>query len=371
MNVKRIFKDFNWKRIETARAIKLFILRKRYKSRKALVSKDELKKCRKILIFMGNSGFGDAILVTGVIKTLKDKGFEVTVLVEKRLVIFFKESKLIDRILVIENKKKLSASSFDEETRKVSYDLLVDFCQGPYLVDNLISLNLYKIFKPKYLAGFNDVFNIFDIPIKYDGENTHFSNRLAAFLTAIGISDYKIKYTVEIPSKYREETEAFLEQFKGEKIICLNPFASAKNRDFSLEQIIGIAKHLSEKENVRTILIGEPYQLRWLINKKLPGNTVINKLSNFFCAACIVQSADLVISTDTAIVHLANAYNKKLICLYNNRILAGGVHNNLVWGPNYDNAIQLFTRGESETLAGDCVGDFDISDIIHNIDKCL
>ncbi|MPL93128.1 hypothetical protein SDC9_39254 [bioreactor metagenome] len=84
-----------------------------------------------------------------------------------------------------------------------------------------------------------------------------------------------------------------------------------------------------------------------------------------------MQSSELVISTDTAIVHLANAYNKKLICLYNNRVLADGAHNNFVWGPNYDNAIQLFTRGEKETLEGDCVGDFDISDIIYNIDRCL
>lgn len=366
-----MLKDLNWQRIERTRALKLFIQRHRYKARRTIVSKDELKKCRKILIFMGNSGFGDAIIVTGVIKVLKDKGFEVTVLLEQRLAILFEASKLVDRILVIENKKNLSAELFDETVRDVQYDLLIDFCQGPYLIDNLICLNLYKIFKPKYLVGFNDVFNIFDIPIKHGGDKTHFSKRLGAFLTAIGISDYKIKYTVEIPSKYREETEAFLEQFKGEKIICLNPFASAKNRDFSLDQIIGIAKHLSEKVNVRIILIGEPYQLRRLKNKTLPGNMVINTLNNFFCAACIVQSSELVISTDTAIVHLANAYNKKLICLYNNRVLADGAHNNFVWGPNYDNAIQLFTRGEKETLEGDCVGDFDISDIIYNIDRCL
>ena len=366
-----MLKDLNWQRIERTRALKLFIQRHRYKARRTIVSKDELKKCSKILIFMGNSGFGDAIVVTGAIKILKDNGFEVTVILEQRLAILFKASKLVDKILVIDNKKNLSTEIFDETFRNGQYDLLIDFCQGPYLIDNLICLNLYKIFKPKYLAGFNDVFNIFDISIKYDGEKTHFSKRLGAFLTAIGISDYKIEYTVEIPSRYREETETFLEQFKGEKIVCLNPFASAENRDFSLDQIIRIARYLSEKANVRTILIGEPYQLRRLKNKTLPGNTTINKLSNFFCAACIVQSADLVISTDTAIVHLANAYNKKLICLYNNRVLADGAHNNFVWGPNYDNAIQLFTRGEKETLEGDCVGDFDISDIIYNIDRCL
>jgi ADP-heptose:LPS heptosyltransferase len=366
-----MFKDLNWERIETARAIKLFILRKRYKSRKALVSKDELKKCRKILIFMGNSGFGDAIVVTGVIKTLKDKGFEVTVLVEKRLVIFFKESKLIDRILVIENKKKLSASSFDEETRKVPYDLLVDFCQGPYLVDNLISLNLYKIFKPKYLVGFNDIFNIFDIPIKYKGEKEHFSKRFDAFLTAIGIFDYKIKYTVDIPSKYADETEKFLEQFKGEKIVCLNPFASDENRNFSLEQILGIVNYLNNKKNVRIILVGEPYQLSCFKNTRLPKCAVISNLSNFFNAAYIVKKADFVISTDTAIVHLANAYNKKLICLYNNRVLVGGSSNNFVWAPNYDNAIQLFTKEENGTLKGDCISDSDVFEINHYVDMLL
>jgi ADP-heptose:LPS heptosyltransferase len=371
MNIKRILRDLNWRRIERTRALKLFIRRKCYKAQKNIVSKDGLKKCRKILIFMGNSGFGDAIVVTGAIKVLKDKGFEVTVLVEKRLLILFKESKLIDRILVIENRKKLSTAIFDEKSRNVQYDLLIDFCQGPYLVDNLLCLNLYKIFKPKYLAGFNDVFNIFDVPIKCDCAKTHFSKRFDAFFSAIGISDYEIKYTVDIPAKYVDEAEAFLQQFGGEKIVCLNPFASTENRNFSLEQIAEIAKHLNKKENVRIILIGETYQLQRLKDIILPSCTVINKLSNFYCAAYIVKKADLVISTDTAIVHLANAYDKKLICLYNNRVLAGGANNNFVWAPNYDNAMQFFTKEEKETLEGDCVSDFDISDLIHNIDRCL
>ncbi|MDD4320394.1 MAG: glycosyltransferase family 9 protein [Acidaminococcaceae bacterium] len=371
MNIKKRLKALNWQRIETIRAIKLFILKKYYKSRKVPVIKDELKKCKKILIFMSNSGFGDAIVVTGLIKALKDKGFEVTILVEKRLFMLFKEAKLVDGIFLIENKKALSATRLEKAIRNGPYDLLIDFCQEFYLADNLLSLNLYKIFKPRYLAGFNDVFEIFDIPIKYEGKNEHFSKRLDAFLNAIGICDYKMKYTIDIPLKYAEETEAFLEQFRGEKIVCLNPFASRKHRDFSLEQIVAIANHLNNKENVRMIIVGEPYQLHCLKTINLPECVVINKLNNFFNAAYIVKKADLVISTDTSIVHLANAYDKKLICLYNNRILDSGHYNNSVWAPNYDKAIQLFTKEKQGTFEGDLVSNFDVAEINYYVDTIL
>ena len=364
-------KKLNWQRIENTRAIKLSVLKKLWKPHKAIVTEDEFKKCRKILIFMGNSGFGDAIVVTGVIKVLKDNGFEVTVLVEKRLAILFEESKLVDKILIIKNKKILAASSFDEANRNGYYDLLIDFCQGPFLVDNLISLKLYRIFKPKYLVGFDDVFGIFDIAIKYESIKEHFSKRFDAFLTAIDICDYKVKYTVDIPLKYAEETEEFLGQFRGKKIVCLNPFASDENRNFSLEQIMKIANHLNNKENVRIILIGEPYQLQCLKKISLPECVVLNNLSNFFNAAYIVKRVDLVISTDTSIVHLAHAYDKKLICLYNNRILVGGANNNLVWAPNYDKAIQLFTKEGTKTLKGDCVSNFDVAEINYHVDRLL
>lgn len=371
MNIKKRFKVWNWKRIATTRAIKLSILRKCYKSRKVFVTEDEFKKCRKILVFISSSCLGDAIVVTGLLKALKDKGFEVTIIVAKRLAILFEESKLVDRILVIENTKKLSANSFEKAARNGPYDLLMDFGQGSGLLENLQSLNLYKIFKPRYLAGFNDVFKIFDISIKYEGEKEHFSKRFDVFLTAIGICDYQIKYTVNIPSKYAEETEEFLGQFRGKKIVCLNPFASDENRNFSLEQIIGIANHLNNKENVRMILIGEPYQLQCLKNIKLPECAVLNNLSNFFNAAYIVKKADLVISTDTSIVHLAHAYDKKLICLYNNRILADGRHNNIVWAPNYDKAIQLFTKERLGILKGDCISNFDVAEINYHVDMLL
>lgn len=371
MSIIKKLKKLNWRRIEALRKAHLLYLKARYKPQRMSIDGEKLDNCRKIFVFMGNSGFGDAIVISGMLRALKDKGFIITVLAQKRLETLFADSQLVDRLLLAESRKDLTADYFNKVDRMAAYDFLIDFCQGPFLKDNLTLLNLYRIFQPRYLVGFNDIFDIFDISLRYDIKREHFTRRFGAFFAVLGITGYDIKYTIEIPQFYQEETRAFLAAFTGERIVCFNPFASEKNRNFSVEQIQKITGHLSKCPKTRVIIVGEPYQLKWLDNISLPENTVINRLSNFFNAAYIVQKADLIISTDTSIVHLAKAYDKKLICVYNNRILADGACNNIVWAPGYAKALQLFTKGKAKSLYGDPVSDFNIEEINSQIDKIL
>ena len=108
-----------------------------------------------------------------------------------------------------------------------------------------------------------------------------------------------------------------------------------------------------------------------LKNIALPKTAIISPFEDFFYGACIVKLADLIITTDTSIVHLANAYNKRMICVYNNRRLDYGESNNIVWGPNYENALQLFTKANKGTPDGDYIRDFDVEEMYPYIDKDL
>lgn len=56
----------------------------------------------------------------------------------------------------------------------------------------------------------------------------------------------------------------------------------------------------------------------------------------------IVRSADLVVSPDTSIVHMACAFNTPLVAIYNTRRLKdSGLVGYNIWAPHYDNAVQL------------------------------
>lgn len=56
----------------------------------------------------------------------------------------------------------------------------------------------------------------------------------------------------------------------------------------------------------------------------------------------LIHECDLVISPDTAIVHISAAWNKTLISVYKNV-----VDNNDLWAPGYDNASQIIVNNRA------------------------
>lgn len=95
------------------------------------------------------------------------------------------------------------------------------------------------------------------------------------------------------------------------------------------------------------------------------------QFSNFAYAIALVKYSDLVITPDTSIVHVANAYNKKMICLYNNKKSDKNEDENIIWGPNYNNCIQLFTKECLGTKRGDDVSKYDIRELFPYIEKMI
>lgn len=79
----------------------------------------------------------------------------------------------------------------------------------------------------------------------------------------------------------------------------------------------------------------------------------------------------LVISVDTAIVHLANAFNIKQYCVYNNKRNVLNQDCNIVFGANSSNAIQLTTSDNLGHAMGDPMSKFDVSILINEMRKDL
>ncbi len=55
--------------------------------------------------------------------------------------------------------------------------------------------------------------------------------------------------------------------------------------------------------------------------------------------AALIAQAELIISPDTSVVHMAAAWNKPLIAVYKDVLL-----NNRLWAPGYDNARQIIVK---------------------------
>ncbi|HDZ3112781.1 TPA: lipopolysaccharide heptosyltransferase family protein, partial [Klebsiella pneumoniae] len=66
---------------------------------------------------------------------------------------------------------------------------------------------------------------------------------------------------------------------------------------------------------------------------------VINPFNTLHYAMALIAQAELIISPDTSVVHMAAAWNKPLIAVYKDVLL-----NNRLWAPGYDNARQIIVK---------------------------
>lgn len=72
---------------------------------------------------------------------------------------------------------------------------------------------------------------------------------------------------------------------------------------------------------------------------ELPPEVVINPFNTLHHAMALIAQAELIISPDTSVVHMAAAWNKPLIAVYKDVLL-----NNRLWAPGYDNARQIIVK---------------------------
>jgi ADP-heptose:LPS heptosyltransferase len=340
-------------------AIKLALLNRKKKAR----SKFFLEKYHSVAILMNDQGIGDAIVTSYLIHTLRENGFSVYVVAEKRIVFLFEEFISVDGVLFYDKKK--SIKQIKKQLINIKIDVVVDLVdQG----DNTVRRSqIIQAIAPLHTIGFNqEKFKLYDTSIPYKQYTTHISMRSQKILELMNIQSSLIKYHINIPTNIELTVKDFANSFhkQNKKIIIFNPYGSNNARSFSHSQINMIVSFLSLYDNYVTIVVGEPNKISHIQTKK---NIVINPFTSFFATVALVKFSNLVISVDTSIVHIASVYNKKMLCVYNNRIIDNKFINNFVWGPNYPNAIQIFTNDNLGTVSGDPIANFDISHLLEQL----
>lgn len=314
-----------------------------------------LSNSKNVIILMHGKGLGDSIIISGFLKLLKLEGFNISILAEERIAFFFRANPNIDRVIPFDKNIPIK-NNFDDN---LSFDLLID----PFLphMDFILGIKIILALQPKHAVGL-DMENIkcYDHSIKYKQYKSHIINRFFYIARYLNINVDKLPYDVHIPQKEYEQAKEFVNNFAGKTIIVFNPYASCKRRSFSEAQINTILSDLSQKENTVTIIIGEQHKINTIPTYS---NVVVNTMESFFSAASIVKLADLIVSVDTSIGHLAAAFSKEIICVYSNEI-DGKYINNYVWGPNNENALQLLSPKES-------AADFDTNILMNHINQKL
>ncbi|WP_391528196.1 glycosyltransferase family 9 protein [Photorhabdus akhurstii] len=313
---------------------------------------------KKVLFLRDDDKIGDMIVSTPVFRELNKKGIKLHVLSGKANYCVIESNPYIGRVYFYPQ-KTFAIIKLAFSLRKENFDLIIDM--GEQIP--IIYLLFIRIINAKYVIGFNKGnINTYSKSIKYLEYNSHITERYKLLLHAMDINQYNMRYDIHIPADTIEKVNNFLLGLLDGITVVINPFAAERRRDISREQLVGIVdyfKGLDSKVNI--ILIGKFDKLKSL---SYLNGCICNPFGDFLSAVEIIKSADLIISPDTSIVHVAAAYEKNTIALYGND-LHGKFVNNDVWGPGNKNAVQLISKNGK-------ISDIPLSDIYIAItDKIL
>lgn len=327
-------RELNRKRNYLTRDIKLLLTS--FKLRRTTF---DLSKIKKITIQACKNGLGDAVIISGLPKILKTNGYHITLLTKNSNAFLFESNPNIDEIICINNPlnkeqikrlKSLECDLFIDPNNKTSYSNWI--------------FKVIKYIKPKHTIGINysKIYRLYDSIIDYTDYTSHFSKRFIYILQKlnINIDEKEYKYDLYYPDEYDLQVQKLLSQYSNKLVCIFNPFASSERRSFSEKQTKEIINLFSKYANVLTIIVGISDRIN-----KLPSsqNVLINQLTHFYYTVALIKHCDLVLSVDTSIVHLSNAYNKHLISIYSSEIdtFNPNYKNNNVYKPNYNKAIQI------------------------------
>lgn len=305
------------------------ILSHRYFIRK----KRPIQNKQVVIPFIGK-GIGDAIVFTGLIDILKNNDYHITVISDSKCHFLFKEWSIVDNLILYENEKQ---SSTIRKLKEIGPFTFID----PHEItqSSIDTFNIIRRSKPSKSIGFNTNYSVYDHIIAIKNPNGHISNRCIDILDFLGITTSKYNYIVHTPENNRNESEKLINTFNGKKIIIFNPFGGVNARFFSKKQTTAILDYLSQfAEEFHVVIIGEQEKIREIQNDS---HVTKNPYTSFLTAAQLIKESHLVITPDTSIVHLSRAFNKRMVCFYPFKMLNDNLNNADVWGPNYDEALQV------------------------------
>jgi len=131
---------------------------------------------------------------------------------------------------------------------------------------------------------------------------------------------------VQIPQQWSDYAQRTLREWgfapRSGKLVFVNPYAKTKKRCWPLEHVAELIMAMSAREEWRDacfIVNAMPHEIasaRQVLDKyKLERTRLFSADENFFQLPAILSACDLIVSVETAVMHLANAVHVPVIAL--------------------------------------------------------
>ena len=335
--INRLFQD--WMRPKRLAVGRYIWDRKKNKNNKI-----DMSKVKKILFLRYDGKIGDMIINTLMFREIKKVYPEIQIGVVTRGVNrqVIENNPHVDRIYNY-NKNSKKIKKLAMEIKEEGYDILIDFSEM-LRVQQMMFINLCKA---KQNMGINKKeWDLFDINIEYREDRKHVTNRYAEVLKSLGIDEADLSYDIHLIDEQEDLGRRFRESIPQKKLVVLNPYGASKYRTFNREKILEIGKKiLSDPEKALTFVFSPDKKKEIEAIKKELGEKVYlcGGAKGIMDSAAILKYSDLIITTDTSIVHMGVALDKKMIAVYRSDE-GTGEYNSVVWGPNSDKVKVIYSE---------------------------
>jgi len=331
-----------------------FLFDKKERSNKKL----NFENVKSILFLRNDNKIGDMVISTMLFREVKKRYpyIKITVLCGPDNKEIIKHNPYVDEAIELPNSffKKLSVYAY---LRKKKTDIAVDFFPFRPRPGHMFML---RRINPGYLIGFyKKSYNMYDFSFEEDFFDKHISERYSRVLKLFAITPVSLKYDLYLEKKDEERVSELTEKSGGKFKIVINPFAASVHRTISYDKLKRLIEIIKGYANCHIYVLAPDINAAKLSGLSAQNVSIFDSKSVLESAA-LIKYCDLVISPDTAIVHVAAAFEKKLVALYldysnqSEKI-------DLIWAPNYDKAVQISVDTKNGVVEND----------INNIDNDL
>ena len=318
----------------------------------------ESQNIKSILILRYDGKIGDMVVNTLMFREIKKNypNVKIGVVTKGGAVDIIKNNKNVDKIY--EYKKKSSyIKKLAREISNEKYDVLIDFTEM-LRVNQMMFINLCKA---KINIGLSKKdWNMFDISVEPEKDfswTEHITLRYKAYLNKLGIkNNIDLSYDVIVPKNIEKEIDEFIEKLPKKELVVINPYGASKHRTFNDETINKFINFYNDKN---ILFIFSPDRYSQIQKFKNNDNVFIyDKMENIYQSIGFIKRADLVISPDTSIVHIASAFNKNLLAIY-----SPDKQNFAVWKPVTKNLKVIFCKDKESKNDEFDINTFDFEEL--------
>lgn len=285
--------------------------------------KKEIKEIKKILFLFPSSAVGDTIVETFFIREIK-KLFpqaKLDIFILKPSAVLLQNNPNVDRIFTmpVNKYKKLCYLAWSVlSLRKEQYDLILDLPHSGYAPFRQIFL--YLIGPAQVMSCNVKGYDFITYAIQWKEGKEHITQ--AVYIKALRMlgaaGPFQVYYDLKIPPAEQEAISSFWEShhLNSKKVLLFNTEGSSPSKTLSNKRILEIIYALQANFPQYQVLLLAYRKNFSEFPKKIP----VLYTKSILLSAAAVQKADYILTVDTGITHIADAYRKRMCILFSETI---------------------------------------------------